>query len=274
MEKTLSPAARFACAALVSIAAVPLSAHDFWLAASNWSPEPGAPFAITAGVGEHFPVRLDFKTPSNWFDDWRIIGANGDVRPTRTFERRDLAMAADVTLPGTGAFLAVMRVTPRVIDMKADEFNDYLKEEGLDEALSERMGLREADRPAKERYSRYAKLALRNGDGSAAHLTRPVGVKAELVPAADPTSLHAGDMLTLQLLVDGRPAPGANVYAAVDGGAFPRQTDASGRVTFTIDREGEWLIRTVHMKRLPKAFPPGPDWESYWVTLAFRVGRG
>jgi uncharacterized GH25 family protein len=124
----------------------------------------------------------------------------------------------------------------------------------------------------KERYSRYAKLAIRNGDGSAAHLTRPVGVKAELVPAADPTALRSGETLTLQLLVDGKPAPNAAVYAAVDGGAFPRQTDAAGRVTFIIDREGEWLVKTVHIKRLPKAFPPGPDWESYWVTLAFRVG--
>jgi uncharacterized GH25 family protein len=99
-------------------------------------------------------------------------------------------------------------------------------------------------------------------------------VKAELVPAADPTSLRSGEMFTLQLLVDGRPVPNAAVYAAVAGGAIPRQTDAAGRVTFTIDREGEWLVKTVHMKRLPKTFPPGPDWESFWVTLAFRVGRG
>jgi uncharacterized GH25 family protein len=261
------------CAAAAA-ATVPLSAHDFWLSASNWSPEPGAPFAVSAGVGERFPTRVDFKTPTNWFDDWRVIGPGGEVRVSRTFERRDLAMAADVTLPGTGAFLAVMRVAPRIVDMKAEEFNDYLKEEGLSEALAERRSLGEINRPARERYSRYAKLALRNGDGSAAHVTRPVGAKAELIPAADPTSLSSGEMLTLQLLVDGRPIPNAAVYAAVDGGAIPRDTDASGRATFMIDREGEWLVKTVYMKRLPKTFPPGPDWESYWVTLAFRVGRG
>ena len=262
------------CTAVLAITAVPLSAHDFWLGASNWFPEPGTPFAISAGVGERFPTRLDFKTPTNWFDDWRVIGPSGPVQVPKAFERRDLAMAADVVLPGTGAFLAVMRVAPRMIDMKADEFNDYLKEEGLTDAIAERHSLGESGRPAKERYSRYAKLALRNGDGSGAHLTRRVGVKAELVPAADPTMLRSGDTFTLQLLVDGRPVPNNAVYAAVEGGAFPRQTDAAGRVTFTIDREGEWLVRTVYMKRLPKTFPPGPDWESYWVTLAFRVGRG
>ena len=195
------------CATVIAIAAVPLSAHDFWLGTSNWFPEPGAPFAISAGVGEKFPARLDFKTPTNWFDDWRIIGPSGAVRVSRTFERRELAMAADITLPETGAFLAVMRVAPRVTEMKADEFNDYLKEEGLTEAYAERLSLGEANRPAKERYSRYAKLALRNGAGSAAHLMRPVGAKAELVPASDPTSLRAGALFTLQPLVDVRPVP-------------------------------------------------------------------
>ena len=255
----------------LALATVPLSAHDFWLAASNWSPDSGAPFAISAGVGEAFPTRLDFKTPANWFDDWRIIGPSGPVPVPRTFERRELAMVADVTLPATGAFLAIMRVSPRVIDMKADEFEDYLKEEGLTDALAERRAAGEGARPAKERYSRYAKLAIRNGQGSAAHLTRPAGVKAELVPASDPTSVHAGDTLTVQFLVNGRPVPNAAVFAAAQGGAIPRQTDAQGNATFTIDRAGPWLIKAVHMMRLPKSFPPGPEWESFWVTLAFNA---
>ena len=57
--------------------------------------------------------------------------------------------------------------------------------------------------------------AAQRGRG-AVHLTRPVGAKAELVPAADPTSLRSGETFTLQLLADGRPVPNAAVYAAVD----------------------------------------------------------
>jgi hypothetical protein len=118
-----------ATAVALALATAHLSAHDFWLGASNWTPDAGMPFSISAGVGEHFPKREDFKTPANWFDDWRIIGPSGAVPVSRVFERRDLAMVADVTLPATGAFLAVLRVTPRIIQMKADEFN---KEMGAD----------------------------------------------------------------------------------------------------------------------------------------------
>ena len=260
-------------AAALAFATAHLSAHDFWLSTSNWAPDAGTPFGISAGVGERFPTRLDFKTPTNWFDDWRIVGPSGEIPVRRTFERRELAMVADVALPATGAFLAVMRVAPQVTEMKADEFTDYLKEEGLTETIAERRSLGESDRPAKERYSRYAKLAIRNGEGSAAHLTRPVGAKAELVPATDPTSVRAGGTLTVQLLVNGRPVPNATVMAAVEGGAIPRQTDAQGRATLPIDRDGAWLVKAVHMVRLPKAFPPGPEWESFWVTLAFHTAR-
>ncbi len=93
------------------------------------------------------------------------------------------------------------------------------------------------------------------------------------MPATDPTSVRAGQTLTVQLLVNGRPVPNAAVSAAVDGGEIPRQTDAQGRATLPIDRDGAWLVKTVHMTRLPKSFPPGPEWESFWVTLAFHTAK-
>ena len=202
---TLRSGSCIATVVALALATAHLSAHDFWLGASNWNPDPGTPFGISAGVGEHFPKREDFKTPANWFDDWRIIGPSATLPVPKVFERRDLAMVADVTLPATGAFLAVMRVAPRTIEMKADEFNDYLREEGLTEALAERKAAGEIDRPAKERYSRYAKLAIRNGEGSAAHLTRPSASRRSWCRSIDPTSVRAGETLTVQLLVNGRP---------------------------------------------------------------------
>jgi hypothetical protein len=38
-------------------------------------------------------------------------------------------------------------------------------------------------------------------------------------------------------------------------------------------QDGAWLVKTVHMARLPKSFPPGPEWESFWVTLAFHTAK-
>ena len=117
-----------------------------------------------------------------------------------------------------------MRVAPRTIDMKADEFNDYLKEEGLSDAYAERLSLREGDRPARsairDTQARAAQRRRQRGTPDTA-----VGVKAELVPAADPTTLRSGEQFTLQLLVNGRPVPNA-ASTRGRGRRVPRQTDA------------------------------------------------
>jgi hypothetical protein len=81
------------CVAVATVTAARLSAHDFWLAASNWAPAAGAPVTITAGVGERFPTRTDFKSRPDWFDQWRVIGASGDIPVTMDFQRLDLTMA-------------------------------------------------------------------------------------------------------------------------------------------------------------------------------------
>lgn len=180
-------------------------------------------------------------------------------------------MTAEVRLPAAGAYLGVMRVTPRIENMTGPDFTEYLKEEGLQTIITARQNAGDGDKPAREVYARYAKIALRTGEGSGAHLTRPVGLKAELVPTTDPTAVHPGGSLTVQLLADGAPIAGSEVTAVTDGAAVKGQTDRNGHVTLKIDREGAWLIRAVHM--VPLTGSPAADWESYWVTLSFHTAR-
>jgi len=93
--------------------------------------------------------------------------------------------------------------------MKGPWFKSYLAEEDLDWIVTARRAAGVSEAPATERFARYAKIVLRNGFGSGAHLTRPLGLRAEFVPMTDPTILRAGHLLTLQLLSDGQPVTGA-----------------------------------------------------------------
>lgn len=254
---------------LVGLGAASLSAHDFWLAAANWTPPPGSPVTITAGIGETFPTRTQFRVRGNWLEQWRILGADGDVQAAPDFRAEGVAVATDVVLPGPGAYLAVAAVRALVTEMKGPAFTEYLKEESLDRIIAARAAAGETDATTKEIYARYAKVAIRTGAGDGAHLTRPAGLKAEFIPAADPTAIRPGRPLTLQLVADGRPVAGAVVAAVADGAVQKATTDDEGRVTFTPDRPGAWLVKTVHMVRLPPGSPA--DWESYWVTLAFHT---
>ncbi len=257
-------------AAVMVLSGVLLTAHDFWLAANPWTP--GSQVTLSANVGDRFPNGTDY-TPPERVERWRMLGPQGEVNVTRAFRRNGNSLEADVALPAPGAYLATMTITPRVTEMKGPSFNSYLHEEGLDWVIAARHTAGASEATAKERYARYAKVALRNGSGSGDHLTRPMGFPAEFVPATDPTMLHAGQPLTLQLLADGRPVAGAAVTALASGGGHPLigRTDIYGRVTLPIDREGAWLVRTVHMVTGAQAGVPEVDWDSYWATLAFHT---
>ena len=260
------------CLGVAALAGAPLAAHDFWLSATPWAPAAGARVTVLANVGDHFPAGTDYTAPER-VEQWRVLGPGGEVKVTRDFRRDGNSLAADVTLPSTGAYVAMVTIAARTAEMKGPSFTKYLQEEGLDAVIAARQAAGDAEKAAKERYARYAKVAVRNGSGSGAHLTRPVGLKAEFVPTTDPTSLHAGQPLTLQLLADGKPVAGAAITAlgSGEGARLTGRTDGHGHVTLTLDREGAWLIRTVHMVTGAQAGAPEIDWDSYWVTLSFHT---
>ena len=256
------------CAAV--LVGVPLSAHDFWLAANPWVP--ALRVTITANLGERFPHGTDHTTP-NLVELWRVLGPKGELNPGREFRRDGNSLAADVTLPSPGAYLATMTIGTSLTKMSGPLFNSYLQEEGLEWVIAARRKAGVSESIATERFARYAKVAVRNGSGSGVHLTRPVGFPAELVPMTDPTLLVAGQLLTVQLLGAGKPVAGAAVTARAESGGHPimGRTDASGHVTLPIDRDGAWLVRTVHMVSGAQAGVPAVDWYSSWVTFAFHT---
>jgi uncharacterized GH25 family protein len=259
----------FGMCCLFVAASAAVSAHDFWLGAADWRPGPGAQATITAGIGEHFPTRTQTRMTESAFEEWRMLGAAGTVPVANDFVKAGLEFTTKVSLPAPGAYLGVAVISAQTIEMKGDEFTDYLKEEGLDAIVAARQAAGESASTTTERFGRYAKIALRTGSGPGAHITRPARLKVELVPAVDPTSLRAGQPLTVQFLSGGTPVANATVMAVSGGVAARAQTNADGRATFTIDRPGPWLIKTIHMVRLPAGSPT--VWESSWATLTFHT---
>jgi hypothetical protein len=160
-----------------------LAAHDFWLAATSW--EPGSRVTITANIGETFPVSTDQVSPEG-VERWRLYGPDGEITADHEFRRDGQRLATDVVLPVPGAYLATMTTAASVEQMKGPLFNSYLVEEGLDWVLTARRAAGVSEEPATERFARYAKIVVRNGFGSGAHLTRPVGFLVEFVPMTDP----------------------------------------------------------------------------------------
>jgi hypothetical protein len=268
-EEHMTRALALTATLLIGPLALLVDAHDFWLTAT---PQPGesavSTITVAGHLGERFPEADAHTTPAS-VASWRVIGPAGE-RDVRPFAQAGLALATQVALPPGHTYLGVMAIHPMTAQMRGDEFLDYLEEEGLHHVIWERGLAGLAMSPALERYTRFAKVIIGDGGGDTAHLLRPAGQHAELVPLRNPATVGAGGLLAVQFLVAGKPVGGAQISALSNGIRLNARTDSEGIAGFTLPRDGAWLIRTVHMER---AAIPGSDieWESYWASLAFEA---
>lgn len=125
------------------------------------------------------------------------------------------------------------------------------------------------------RYEKFAKTALVPG-GDAAFWSKPLGQTLEIVPQTPIDALKAGDTLVVQVLLDGKPLPQAELGLSYDG--FSREedtykqhlhTDAQGKACLSPDTPGQWLARVAVTRPVKDA--GGVDEENLRATLLFPV---
>jgi hypothetical protein len=253
----------------------PATAHEYWIAPSSYAPAVGQ--AVTLGTvagtgfrGERKPwvparcVRLEARTARTL--DLAPLGRMGEV-----------VWAGFAPSDGGGALLA-FESNFASIELPADQFEGYLRLEGLDGPLAARLKANDHS-AGREQYRRCAKAWLAGTDATRA--TRPVGMPLEIVPLAAPGAAPA---LTVRLLWKGRPLANVLIKAwrspfAADGGpadperrdsvamAWQGRTDGRGEARVPVEAAGEWLIASVHM--VPSHDREEADWESSWASLTF-----
>src|SRR5437899_6033309 len=98
---------------------------------------------------------------------------------------------------------AVVTLAPREIRLDAKTFNTYLQEDGLPHIYADRRAHGELGLPAVERYQKFAKALLQHrGSGSTA--TAVMGQRFEIIAGGDPTRMHVGDTLSVEVRFEGR----------------------------------------------------------------------
>ena len=261
---------RLLLAALLALLAAPaLSAHDFWIEPSAFRPAIAQRVAVRLRVGQEFkgdPVPRDLKLLRRF----GLVGPGGETAVPGV---PNTEPAGFLSIPAPGLYTIVYASSPEPVQLDAGKFNDYLAQEGLERIRELRARAGQSDAPDREIFSRCAKALVAAGGGeAAAGWNRPLGLRLELVPEANPYTLPPGGVLPARLLYEGRPLAGALVTAFTKD--HPEQkvsarSDARGRVALKLDRPGVWLVKAVHMIPAPKE--SGADWESFWASVTFEV---
>ena len=252
-----------------------LFAHDMWIEPTIFSPEPGQIVGVRLRVGQDLlgdPLPRDPALVNQF-----VVEDAAGRKPVYGRDGADPAGFLRVAMPGL--LVIGYRSNPSAIELAAEKFNQYVKEEGLDAVAALRARRNETGASALELFSRCAKSLVLSGSPSAAQGDRPLGFTLELVAERNPYALGADEDLPLLLTYENRPLAGALVVAMNrlnPSEKLAARTDDAGRVRFRLRPDGMWLVKAVHM--IPAAAGSQAEWASFWASLTFelqtKIARG
>ncbi len=245
-------------------------AHEFWLQPNKLFYQVGEKALISFRVGENFEGEA-WNLKKNRLTRMEVhhLAQRTDLKSVvKEGEKNNL----EITLKTEGTHLVVMQSNDAFIELEADKFNEYLKEDGLDYILDERTRTGSLDKPAKEFYSRHTKLLLQAGTRTDDTFKRRMALPYEIIPVQNPYSLKPGDYLECLILYQGKAAPHVlvKVWNKVNTTTFLQNiySEKDGTITFPINAAGEWMVSSVYMTKSVKT---GADYQSLWTSLVFGI---
>lgn len=208
--------------------------------------------------------------------DVSVLGPAGRTRvDTSAWQATGDTSFFSVKTGAAGTYVFGVSTRPNIIALTAAEFNTYLKDDGIPDAVAARTRDGELARDARERYHKHVKAMVQVGEARSDHYGTALGYPAEIIPLSNPYLLTAGAVLRFRTLVDGNPA--ANQYIlyggrTTSGGRIEMRnvrSGADGTGEIKVNSAGTWYIKFINMTRLTG--DTAADYESKWATLTFAV---
>jgi uncharacterized GH25 family protein len=244
------------------------SAHEFWLQPKKYRLATGEELKFNFKVGENFDgedwdlkkhkvEKLELHRATTTTDLKKMVKPDGRDRVTLKMDEE-------------GTQLITMQSNYAFIELEAEKFNAYLKEDGLDDIAALRTKSGTTDKPAKELYGRFAKLLVQVGDKKTDTFKKIVGTPIEIVPLQNPYTLKPGDYLECRILFNGKPLIDqmVKVWNKINSTTFLQNmyTEKDGTIKFPLSSSGPWMVSTVKMT---ESQLPGADYQSSWSSLVF-----
>jgi uncharacterized GH25 family protein len=267
------------CAALLALLGCvsPVSAtlaHDFWVEPREFWLAPDSVGSMTLQVG-HGPSRQRSPIPRRRITRFAAVAPDGTLIDLRgNLDLGGASQDGNFRLPAPGAYVLLLETDDAYSRLPANRFNEYLQAEGLTAALEQRRRTHRLDQDGFERYSRRAKAIVYvgpPGDESQAQVTRPLGLKLEIVPEISPYPTPRPATLPLRVIYEQRPLPGALVKLTNlehdDAPVEMRRTDGAGRAEFVMPDNGAWLFNVIWSRPLDDTGVA--EFETVFSSLAF-----
>ncbi|MBT8187674.1 MAG: DUF4198 domain-containing protein [Croceitalea sp.] len=259
---------------LLAIAYLLFSSHELFLKTDSYFLESGQASELYLFNGT-FDVSEN-KITRDRIQDARIMGPEyeQDVVDDDYYDKGNSTFLR-FKAGQTGTYVAGISTIPKMIELDADAFNEYLDHEGLEDTIEERKQDGSYANGAKEKYSKHVKLVFQVGDKKTEDYNKFYGYPIEFVPLQNFYEMGVGDSYSFKLLRSGKPLknhivhystsmPGKDAHENENS----TRTDENGIMTMMPTQAGNWYVATIHME---KSSEMGVDYESNWATLTFGV---
>lgn len=258
----------------LAVSATAANAHEMFLKPTAFHLEPGAKTVValfngTIDKSENPITRDRMKAVS--------VMTGGKAASPDTSQWRDDKVTSylDLKIEAPGAYVVGVSTAPKIIELSADNFEAYLRHDGIEDTLKAREAEKGPRTSVRERYSKHVKTILQVGDAQTDDHARPLGFPAEILLQRSPAAVKVGDTLGFKALIKGQPMTGQLVYASFEGfqgqdgqaRAVKLRTDANGAGSFKVSQPGRWYITLINMQKATGE----ATYESNWATLTFEV---
>ncbi len=266
------------------------SSHDMFLKLDTHYLQPDSPAEIKLFNGTF--SRSDNVITRNRMVDVSIMGQGQRTKiDTSQWTERGNTTVLNITTGPEGTWVAGVSTRPRLIELSAIDFNDYLEHDGATDMLEWRRENNALEKDAVEKYSKHVKTIYQVGELITDDWQTSLGYPIEFMPLNNPGILHAGESFEVELLWQGEPLANQLVYlgsgASSHGhdhnendvhshegnssdGIKTFRTDASGYLSIAIPDHGIYFLKTIYLQHSEE---PGITHESNWATLTFEVGH-
>lgn len=262
-----------AACTLFTLLVVSSSAHDLFLKLDIYFHQPNSKATVRLMNGTF--QNSDGKVARDRMRDVSVVMPDHKVIHPESSAFRDEGEETllDLETSVAGTYLISVSTKPREIGLKAADFNDYLKHDGVPDILDRRAKRGEMGKDVRERYSKHVKALFQVGDARTDNYRIPLNYPAEIIPQQNPYSLKVGETLEVQCLKDGKPINNQFVIAGFESGSrmspeVHRRTDKNGKARFKLNSPGKWYVKMIHMEPIED---PNLNYESKWATLTFEV---
>lgn len=255
---------------LVASAAT-VSAHDTWLSPSPFRSTKQGTVTLSLSSGMDYP-KLDHPIAVDRVESarWRSARGSGNLAVGKPAANA-LEFRTDAGV-GVTAFAVVLQ--PRPSKLKREQVREYVDHLGIPSGGQVYAEWERGSKPEETgyRYMKYAKTFVRTGrkSGKSAVWNTPLGMRLELVPQSDPTSLVAGNALEVLLLDGGKPLARYPVALLREGtkDTISSVTDDQGRTRLQLNAPGRYMLRGTILETSGQK---ETAWDVHFSTMTFDV---